>query len=275
VAPPPQGLSDVKLERRQFTNLLLFVGVMAMAFVAWLDYRARHAGPAPVLELAAAQIDSARIEYPRDTARDSLELRREGDDWWLVEPFRAPLDRGRVAALLSVAEALPTSRYARLGRDLAEFGLQPPRARLLLDDERLGFGDVEAGGSDGNGRRYLLYGDQLMLLADRHYPLLDAGLQALADLRPLGGLEPLALRDADGARITAAERLQDWRALRAAGVEAARETGADTRWLRFEIAGGGRFALAVQSHPLGYALQPDGAGHRLIIGRALGERLGL
>lgn len=271
MAPPPQGLIEVKIERRQFTNLLLFIGVMAMAAVAWLDYRARHAAPAPVLALAAAQIDSARIEYPRDAAREALELRREGGDWWLVEPFRAPLDRGRVAALLSLAEALPASRYARLGRDLAEFGLQPPRLRLLLDDERLGFGDLEA----SSGRRYLLYGDQLMLLADRHYPLLDAGLQAFADLRPLGGLEPLALRDADGARIADAERLRDWQALRAAGVEAAVDTGAGTRWLRFEIAGGGRFALAVQPHPLGYALQPDGAGHRLIIGRSMGERLGL
>lgn len=253
-------------DRRAFTNLLLFVGVAAMAFIAWQDHVARNAPPSSVLETPPQDISRIEIDLPK---RARLVLEKSAGTWWLHQPFRAPLQQGRVGVLLSLAEAVPASRYSIAGRQLADFGLEPARGRLQLNDAMLRFGDQEP----SSGRRYVQHGEQILLLEDQHLPLLDAGLKALADLRPVGDELLASLTLPDGSVVTAPEQLDNWRIARAAGIEAVTERGQQSLLLTTQ--NGQQHEFKLLAHPVGYALQPANAEYQLLFGEALGLRLGL
>jgi hypothetical protein len=255
--------------RRAFTNLLLFVGVIAMALVAWQDYRQRNAPLRTLLAFPPQAIERMLIEIP---GRPRLELQRTPGGWSLREPYSAPLLAERAAYLTELASSQPASRYHLAGRKLADFGLTEPRALLTLTTAERSL-TLAFGGTDiTSGRRYLRLGDEILLLEDRYFPLLDAGLSALADLSLVdGGLQAVLLPD--GSRIDAPERLDDWRIARAAGIEARGNSAREA--VQLLMSGGYRRDLGLLAHPAGYALQPADSAYQLVLGRALGARLGL
>ena len=78
--------------------------------------------------------------------------------------------------------------------ELARFGLQPPRARLLLDGKEILFGDTEP----INGRRYLLYDGKVALVDDTYFSHLSSSAANYVDPALLGQnpeLSSIALPD--------------------------------------------------------------------------------
>jgi len=92
-------------------------------------------GPRPFLADPPSPESIERIELRRG-AEPPMEFRREPDGWWMVAPFRHPMDP---FSMRQVAVALAgTERYRSLPADggaegRAALGLDPPRATLRLE----------------------------------------------------------------------------------------------------------------------------------------------
>ena len=98
-------------------------------------------------------------------AGETIELRRSNGAWRLVEPIRAAANAFRIDTLLAVLGAPVHLRIDAPPGSLSRYGLQPPRARLELDDVEILFGDTEP----IHRRRYLLYDDRVALVDDAYF----------------------------------------------------------------------------------------------------------
>jgi hypothetical protein len=65
--------------------------------------------------------------------------------------------------------------------DLADYGLEPPRARIQFNQQQIAFGKT----SPLNNKRYLLHNNKISLHADETYPLVSAQPASLVDLHLL------------------------------------------------------------------------------------------
>lgn len=124
------------MKNRWLLNLALGIVVVALAVFAW--WRPGQPPPKPALTaLAPAQI--GRVVLERDGER--IVLTRHNGNWQLEEPLRARASNFNVESMLRIATAASETRITE-ARDLAQYGLQPPRARVQLDGEELLIGNL-------------------------------------------------------------------------------------------------------------------------------------
>jgi len=168
------------LRLRVLVNVVLLLLVAGLAVFIWLDPWGQ---PPPAEEKLSAidptRVVRVRIEGPK---REPIELRRASAVWRLVVPLSLPANENRVAALLGLAAAKVHDGFRAEGNDLKEFGLEPPKARVLLNDHEFLFGDTES----LNGWRYVLYGPDVHLITDAYYHHLLATPAAFVDPAPIG-----------------------------------------------------------------------------------------
>lgn len=155
------------------TRLLLNLGLLALVAVLGLfayfqPGLEKPSAPPALTDLAISAIDRIRIE---DRDGKTVALAREGGQWRLMEPVQLPANAVRVEALLHLAEESSYGQLDATDLDLAEFGLDAPRVRLLLNDRALVFGTTEP----LDGRRYVRDGDTVHLIADRYFHILTGG----------------------------------------------------------------------------------------------------
>ncbi len=168
------------LRLRVLVNVVLLLLIAGLAIFIWLD----PWGPPPPAEEKLSAIDPTRVVRVRiqGPKREPIELRRESAVWRLVVPLSLPANEHRVAALLGLAAARVHDGFRAQGNDLKQFGLEPPTARVLLNDDEFLFGDTES----LNGWRYVLYGTDVHLITDAYYHHLLATPAAFVDPAPIG-----------------------------------------------------------------------------------------
>ena len=113
---------------------------------------------------------------------ETIELRRSNGEWRLVEPIHAAANAFRVDTLLTVLGAPVHTRIDAPPEALPRYGLEPPRARLELDDLEILFGDTEP----IHGRRYLLYDGRVALVDDAYFSHLASSAANYVDPALLG-----------------------------------------------------------------------------------------
>lgn len=96
---------------------------------------------------APEKVSALRIETPAFTVAAA----REDDRWWVVEPIRVPADTAGIARILHGLESaakdavIPADELKGRGTDLRDYGLDRPRAKLMLSgpdiDLRLEIGE--------------------------------------------------------------------------------------------------------------------------------------
>ena len=176
------------MTRRARLNLLLVLIVAGLAAIIAL---------APQLD-APVEVERLSSESARAVSRirlhtgtgGSIELRRANGGWRLVEPLRAAANGFRVNTLLTVLGAPVHTRIDAPRESLGRYGLDPPRARLELDDLEILFGDTEP----IHGRRYLLYDGRVALVDDAYFSHLASSAANYVD-------PALLDRDAQPSRI--------------------------------------------------------------------------
>jgi hypothetical protein len=168
------------LRARSLLNLALLLLAGGLVAVIWLG-PGDEPPPEPkkLTAVDISEITRVRIESRR---REPLELIREDARWRLTEPRALPADPIRVTALMGIASARVHEAFRAEGNDLAVFGLEPPMARIRLDQHEFLFGDTDP----LNGWRYVLYGADVYLITDAFFHHVLATPAAFVDRSPIG-----------------------------------------------------------------------------------------
>lgn len=166
------------LSQRLIINLVLIV------LIAGLSYAGFHFDPGSstdkrptISELRPDDVDRIEIQ----SADLQLRLQRSAQGWDLESPINWPAYATNVGRLLSILN-LETSVLANAADvDLAQLGLQQPKASIRFNDSLLQFGTTNNIGE----RRYVMLDTRLYLLPDVHLAFITQGLSALVDRRLL------------------------------------------------------------------------------------------
>jgi hypothetical protein len=168
------------VNRRTLLNAVLAAIVVGLAVVIVL---VPEDEPGPELEtltgLDPGGISRVRLERADG---DAISIHRTDDGWSLGSPLEIAANDFRVMALVGVVAAPVHGRFRLGDAELVRFGLSPPRARLLLDDREILFGDTES----LHGRRYLKHGGQVYLVDDAYFSHLSARAANYVHPAPLG-----------------------------------------------------------------------------------------
>jgi len=268
----------MKMDKRSWLNLVIFVVLIQLGFLIYLSKKVEQATTPDLISLSA---ELERVSFRR-VGQKPLLLQRQGGQWWLQQPFRAPIDPVRMQALLNISTAKVHSQYELAGLNLAEFGLEPPQGVLQLGEVVLTFGNKSPG-----GKRYVSVLDKLYLLDDQHLPLLAANARELVQRRPFDPKLELTLIETPHIRIEKQAGL--WRLSESGEAALAAEQLAES-W-RFSMA---EAVLPLQTEPKGewltlatekrqwryqvineapLTLLPEGGGYLLRFSAALSHEL--
>lgn len=168
-------MSRYQQRKRMYTNVLMFVGLMAMAMVAWLDHQNRLPQRRPSAQASAPAVD--RISFTSSN-QSLLSFVRNADTWQLLSPVQTPARSGRVTRLLELYQTDFSAGYDAAEVNLAAAGLQDAERTISFDDTTFHFGQIEA----VSGRRYVQRDQRVLIMEDRYLPLMDGGINAFADL---------------------------------------------------------------------------------------------
>lgn len=165
------------MRNRLLINLALLVGALVLGAVVWLK-PGKPPAPLPV-PLTALKADAVtRIAV--DGRGDPFTLERQDGTWFLVAgPVRLRARQYRVDALLGLVSA-PRLATVTEGTG-ADFGLDPPAARVRFDDTEIALGDS----NPVDFRRYTHVGDATYLTDDAYFHHLASPWTDWADLRLL------------------------------------------------------------------------------------------
>lgn len=132
-----------------------------------------------------------------------MDVHRTADGWQMAKPYELPADGLRMRALLALARAQSLARFPAADSPLSRYGLDPPRARIILGERVFDWGDTEP----LDGRRYVLHGENVHLVADSFFPHLNADAASYLHPGPMGPDAELVEIYLSGTRL----RLEDGR----------------------------------------------------------------
>ncbi len=157
-------------------NIALLVGVALAGAFVYLRPPAEGPAEHAVSGLAPASATSVRIERP---GTDTVVVQKKDGGWFLLAPFVARADEFMVQRLLAILQARTAHRFA--ATDLARFGLEKPRARLVIDGQSFDFGLL----NEISREQYVRTGDAVYALSARYGLALPVRPDALASRRLL------------------------------------------------------------------------------------------
>jgi Domain of unknown function (DUF4340) len=168
------------VRRRTLTIVVLLLVVAGLAvFIALTPDKQARLELEPLGNESPRAVSRIRLKLGEGA---TMELRRSDGVWQLVEPMRIAANNFRVQGLLRVLEAPVHARIDAAPQQLARFGLAPARARMLLDETEILFGDTEP----LYGRRYLLYDGKVALVDDAYFSHLSSSPANYVNLALLG-----------------------------------------------------------------------------------------
>ena len=159
--------------KRAATNVVMFVGLAALALVAWYDIN----GDLPNRRTVSKQHTIDALNYIRADGK-TFAFERASSGWIMTQPVNASAQSSRVEKLLSLIDSDTADGYDIQEVNLVSTGLANPVVRMRLgEDTAVFFGATEP----LSGRRYVQIDDRVILLEDQHVPLIEGGLNAFAN----------------------------------------------------------------------------------------------
>lgn len=132
---------------------LLATAVIALGAWLYMKPAAREAETHALSPLKGGDVKRVRLER----GDEQIVLERRDATWRMTAPFAARADTFQIGRLLSILGARSAVRYP--ASNLARFGLEPPLARLTIEDESFGFGAINT----TTREQYVLTGDSVYL----------------------------------------------------------------------------------------------------------------
>jgi hypothetical protein len=150
------------MKRRTRTNLIVASLLGAMLVLAWLTQR-----QADNVRPAFAEFEVATVQVVRVARADgvTLSFERDGAGWRMTAPESRPVDTQRLDGIVNGLNTLSRADYPADRVPLADVGLDPPRAIVVVDGNEFRFGDR----SPVSGQRYVQHGSTVHVVDDLVY----------------------------------------------------------------------------------------------------------
>lgn len=186
------------MSTRALVNLVLLLAILGLALLAWFKPGLKPGEtPQPIVSgLAPEQVERISVER---LSREPLTFLKHDRHWFLrVNDRELPAAEFQVNALLRLLEARSTRRYPAASLDLGSLGLEPPGARVTMNDTEFRFGTTEA----LNHRRYVQVGDSVYLIDDQYQHLLNADWSNFVSRQLLEGRSAITRIELPGLIVT-------------------------------------------------------------------------
>lgn len=148
----------------------LFACVAALGLFVWLKPPKEQNVTVAVTTLKSAAARTLRIQRKGGSL---AALEKRGNDWFLLEPVKAPADSFQVLRLLAILDAKSASQYP--AADAAKFELDAPQTEIIINDQRFAFGAI----NNVTREQYLLAQDQIFIVDPRFAAAVPANANAL------------------------------------------------------------------------------------------------
>lgn len=166
------------ISKRWLINYLLIILIVLFAYIG--NRFGVETGYQPKNTITRLKPQDIRhIEF--QGADDAFTLAKTSTQWHIESPIKWPANNITVERVLSIVKTGIESSFPADEIDLATLGLQLPKAILTLDDTRFAFGTT----SNIGGRRYVMTGSTIYLIADIHLHFFNQGFPGLIDRRLL------------------------------------------------------------------------------------------
>lgn len=156
--------------RRLGLNLVLLLMVLGLAGLVWwqLQQQEQQAQSARLLPLTFAEVNSILVERNLEGVASKLELKREGEQWYLAQPVVAEANAIKLRQLVTLLDEKVEASYNRANKDLNTYGLASRELSVSFNGHQLVFGDT----NPVSNHRYILNGEQIQLVNETIYSLL-------------------------------------------------------------------------------------------------------
>jgi len=172
------------MNTRTLLNVTLAgVAIMLGLVVFYKPGLAPPPAPASITQLSADSITSITSIRVTRTERMPLTFVKTANDWQLENHGSLPASEFQLHALLGVLSARPGRSYPADALDLADAGLDPPQATLLLNDTLIYIG----GTTPLDRLRYVQHDNTVYLLNDTYQHLVNADWTNFVDRRLVPG----------------------------------------------------------------------------------------
>lgn len=177
------------INSRTLVNIFLLLLLLAVYLIFSADDEVQ-----PVERLTQLSLDEIKhIRIPRDDDKDIV-IEKITDatgkqSWQMQQPYQIKAHAFRINTLLKLSQTLIDQSWPADNLDLADYGLQPARARIQFNQQEIAFGKT----NPLNQQRYLLHNNKISLHADETFPLVSAQPASLVDLYLLQQSEPLQI----------------------------------------------------------------------------------
>ncbi len=177
------------INSRSLVNLVLLL--LLLAVYVFFSGEDESQAPERLTQLQHDEINL--IHIPRDNG-ENIVIENITDaagkhSWQMQQPYSIKAHAFRINTLLKLSQLPVEQSWSVDDLDLADYGLQPPRARIQFNQQEIAFGKT----SPLNHKRYLLHNNKISLHADETYPLVSAQPASLVDLYLLQQTEPLEI----------------------------------------------------------------------------------
>jgi hypothetical protein len=183
------------LSKRWIINFILFFLIICLSYIGHkYDVKPGYQVESRITTLEASSIQTVIMQ----TRDNRILMQRSDTGWNMIEPVATPANSINVERIISIVNQNTESRLPVEEADLAQFGLDQPRALLRLNDTDIHFGTTN---NIGN-RRYIRIFSSIYLIPDNQLPFMQEGPIGFVDRRLLPASYPLEQLDLPGMSIT-------------------------------------------------------------------------
>jgi len=163
------------MQTRPLINLGLLVFLLALfSFIFFGPDSNENIKKQRITSLDKASIN--KITIARET--ENIILSKEDGNWLMESPHNTRAHTFRINTLLNLVELESNNTYNTSNIDLKTFGLDKPRAKIIFNNTLIEFGKA----NPVNRQRYLKTGNNLFLVDDNTYPLINSQPTSFVDL---------------------------------------------------------------------------------------------
>jgi len=157
------------------TNVILLILLIAISFLSYKTSQHKESENAVVALTPLVPEKVSRIQINKKNKHTVIQ--RQDGVWFITKPVNIKANQFRIGSLLRLLTTNNFTAYASEGLDLEKYGLFDSTLNVQVDDVNIIFGNT----NPINQKRYILINDNMYLIEDNFYPLINSQLGTLVD----------------------------------------------------------------------------------------------